>query len=243
MPASKKTTPKTTKTATKKVVKEPSTKAVLSVPTYDVKGAKHGTTPLPKGIFGADINKPLMAQAVRIYLANQRQGNAHTQGRSDVKLTKAKVYRQKGTGRARHGAKSAPIFVGGGLAHGPKTKDYSLKFPKKMKKNAIISALSLKAKEGEIKVLTGFTKIDGKTKSMNNALMKINEDKKGKTKSLIIASSKPKDLENLYRASKNIKNLEVLSANLINTYEILKYKNLLIMKESINVIEEMRGKN
>jgi len=238
------------KSATKKVVKKPtvgveatkiSTKSTLSVPTFDAKGAKKGTTLLPKEVFGAEVNEDLMAQAVRVYLANQRQGNAKTQGRSDVTLTRSKWYRQKGTGRARHHSKSAPIFVGGGVAHGPKNRDFSLKFPKKMKNNSVISALSQKARDGEIKVITGFSKIDGKTKNMDTAIKKITDDKKGTSKSLLITASKPKELENVYRAGSNIKNLEIQNANLLNTYEILKYKNLLLMKESLDVLAEMRG--
>ena len=82
---------------------------------------------LPKEIFDAKINNPLMAQAVRVYLANQRRGTLKTKSRGEVAISTRKIYRQKGTGRARHGAASAPIFVGGGIAFGPKPRDFSLK--------------------------------------------------------------------------------------------------------------------
>ena len=218
-----------------------SVRGSLSAHVYDTKGTRHGSFALPKEIFGAKINGDLMAQAVRVYLANQRQGNANTKGRSDVSKTSAKWYRQKGTGRARHGAKSAPIFVGGGVAHGPKARDFSLELPKKMKKSAILSALSMKALAGEIKVLSGFAKIEAKTKVMDQAIKKINDDKKGKSTSLLVIPAKPKDAENVYRAGRNIENLKISSANLLNTYEILKYKNLLFMKESIDALTELRG--
>lgn len=212
------------------------TKSSLNAPMYDVKGAKSGTYPLPKEVFGAKINDALMAQAVRVYLANQRQGNAHTKSRGEIDLTTAKWFRQKGTGRARHGAKSAPIFVGGGVAHGPRKHSFSLSLPKKMRRAAIISALSQKASEGDICVVSGFSKIEPKTKVMNQTLIKITEDKNNKNKILFVTAGASKDLPNVFRAGKNIKNLDLMSANLINTYEILRHKNLLIMKESVDML-------
>lgn len=213
----------------------------LNVPMYDVRGAKNGTFLLPKEIFGEKINHALMAQYVRVYLANQRQGNAHTKSRGEIDLTTAKWYRQKGTGRARHGAQSAPIFVGGGVAHGPKIKDYSLSMPQKMRKAALLSALSLKAKDGEIKVLSGLSKITPKTKDMDKIIKKITESKKNKTKVLLVTSAAPKDLENVYRAGRNLKNMEILNAKLLNTYAVLKYKNLIFMKESIDILAPSNG--
>jgi len=216
---------------------EPNKKSTgLSVPMFDNKGAKNGTFELPKEIFGGKVNSALMAQAVRVYLANQRQGNAHAKTRGEIDLTKAKWFRQKGTGRARHGAQSAPIFVGGGVAHGPRKHDFSLSMPQKMRKAALISALSQKAKDGEITVVSGFSNIDPKTKVMNQALIKITDDKNGKSKVLLITSGAPKDLTNVYKAGRNIKNVNIMSANLLNTYEVLKHKNLLIMKESVEIL-------
>ncbi|MBI2621881.1 MAG: 50S ribosomal protein L4 [Candidatus Levybacteria bacterium] len=203
---------------------------------YDAKGAKHGTFALPREVFGAKINQPLMAQAVRVYLSNQRVGSANTKTRGEVSLTTAKWYRQKGTGRARHGAKSAPIFVGGGVAHGPRARDYSLALPKKMKKAALRSALSLKASAGEIKVLSGLTKIEPKTKNIAKIFAKVTDDKNQKKRILLITSEAQKDLENVYRAGRNIKNVEITAARLLNTYEVLKHKNLLFMKEAVEVL-------
>ncbi len=218
------------------VRKAPVRPNALSAPMYDAKGAKHGTLSLPKEVFGAKINNALMAQAVRVYLANQRQGNAHTKSRGEINLTTAKWYRQKGTGRARHGAKSAPIFVGGGVAHGPRKRDFSLSLPQKMRKAALYSALSLKASAGEIKVLSGLSKIEPKTKIMAEVIEKITDDKKAKSKVLLITSAFPKEPENVYRAGRNIGNMEILNAKLLNTYEVLKYKNLIFMKESIEFL-------
>jgi len=219
-----------------KTVRSSAARGSLSAPLYDAKGAKHGTFALPKEIFGAKINQPLMAQAVRVYLANQRQGNANTKTRGEVTLTTAKWYRQKGTGRARHGAKSAPIFVGGGVAHGPRMRDYSLTLPQKMRKAALASALSLKASSGEIKVLSGLGKTPPKTKIMAQLFSKMTDDKKQKERTLLIASETPKNLENVYRAGRNIKNVEITAVKLLNTYEVLKHKNLLFMKEAVEVL-------
>lgn len=224
------------KTAVQTSAKTAAVRGSLSAPMYDAKGAKHGTFALPKEIFGAKINDVLMAQAVRVYLANQRQGNASTKSRGEVTLTTAKWYRQKGTGKARHGAQSAPIFVGGGVAHGPKLKDYSLNLPQKMRKAALLSALSLRAKDGDIKILSGLSKIEPKTKSMFALVKKITDDKKGFAKVLLITNASPKDLDNVYRAGRNIENMEILNARLLNTYQVLKNKNLLFMKESVEVL-------
>jgi len=225
---------KETQTKIVKEVKDSTSMAGLSAPMYDVKGAKNGIFALPKEVFGAKVNDVLMAQAVRVYLANQRQGNAHTKTRGEIDLTKAKWFRQKGTGRARHGAKSAPIFVGGGVAHGPKKHDFSLTLPKKMRRAALISALSQKASDGEIIVVSGLSKIEPKTKIMNQTITKITEGSKKKT--LLIAAGNSKDLPNVFRSGKNIENLSLISASLINTYEILKHKNLILMKESIEML-------
>lgn len=236
MPTSKPKAAKTVKKETKIVKKPTTTRGSISAPMYDAKGSKTGTFSLPKEVFGAKINNELMAQAVRVYLANQRQGNANAKSRGEINLTTGKWYRQKGTGRARHGAKSAPIFVGGGVAHGPRAKDYSLKLSKNMKKAAIKSALSKKASEGEIIVISGLSKIEPKTKVMNTALSKITKDTKGKSTILVVTAGSTKELPNVFRAGTNIKNVDLMSAKLLNTYEVLRHKNLLFMKESFEMI-------
>lgn len=234
---------KAQKTVVKKEVKkvtEAKTEAKvtvsLSAPVFSLAGEKSGTVTLPKEVFGAKINKALMAQAVRVYLANQRLGTVSTKTRGEVDGSSRKIYKQKGTGRARHGTLRAPIFVKGGVAHGPKPRDYSLKLPQKMKRVALISALSFKQKEGEIKVLSGLEKIGPKTKIMSTLLNKVSGEGQ-KRRTLLITSANPKDLVNVYKASRNIKNVEVLNADFLNVYEVLKHKNLLLMKEAIAVLE------
>ena len=115
------------------IVEKVSEKATVSVNVVGIDGKISGKIALPGEIFGEKVNKALLAQAVRVYLANQRQGNASTKTRGEVEGSTRKIYRQKGTGRARHGSVRAPIFVKGGIVFGPKPRDFSLDMPKKKK--------------------------------------------------------------------------------------------------------------
>src|SRR3989344_5158891 len=137
----------------------------LTVPVYEISGKEKGSLSLPKEAFSVDVNKALLAQAVRVYQSNQRQGTASTKTRGEVVGSTRKIYRQKGTGRARHGDIKAPIFVGGGIVGGPKPKDFSLKINKKQKTKAFFSALTLKLKENNIMgIVDEALKIKPKTK-------------------------------------------------------------------------------
>lgn len=218
-------------------------KGILTAEVFDIDGKVVGHVELSKEIFGAKVNSKLMAQAVRVFLANQRQGTASTKTRGEIKLSTRKIYRQKGTGRARHGAKSAPIFVGGGVAHGPRPKDFSLKIPQKMKRSALFSALTFKLKEGELKIIEGLEKIKPKTREIAKILenLKLGSTNKGdsRTKLLLIMPAKT---ENIYRAARNIANVNLIPANLLNTYSVLAAKNLLIMKESLPIVEKTFSK-
>lgn len=180
---------------------------------------------LPKEIFGAPINKQLLSQAIRVYQANQKQFTASTKTRGEINLTTAKVYRQKHTGRARHGARSAPIFVGGGIAFGPRPRKVTLGLSQKMKKSALISSLSSKLADKEIIGVSGLEKASGKTKEIVRMMEKISQGN-----SLIVTGDK---LDNVIRGARNIPNVEVLPVNLINAYEILKHQTILITKEAV----------
>lgn len=206
----------------------------LTIDVYDLKGKVVDQITLPKEVFGAAINNQLMAQAVRVYLANQRKGTASTKTRGEVNKTTAKWYRQKGTGRARHGAKSAPIFVGGGVVFGPKPRDYSLKLPKKMKRASLVSALSGKLKAGEIKVIKGLEKISPKTKMAASVLENLGFNTKQKSVLLVL----PEKLENIKRALRNIKGVDIALANQLNTYEVLRSKNLLFTKQAVELMSQ-----
>src|SRR3989338_2495108 len=223
--------PKTVRSTTIK-----SGSARLRADVYNTQGKVVSKIGLPKEVFGAKVNNSLMAQAVRVYLANQRMGTASTKNRGEITGSTKKIWRQKGTGRARHGSKKAPIFVGGGVAFGPRTRDYSLKMPKKMKKAALFSALSYKQNNGEIKVVTGLEKISPKTKFMAQVVKKLGFDSKKINVLLITPDKAKKGFENVYRAGRNIEGLKILGANALNTYEVLDNQLALFMKDSVGAV-------
>lgn len=152
------------------------------------------------------MNK-LIAQAVRVFLANQRQGNQSALTRAQVSRTRKKLYKQKGTGGARHGDRKAPIFVGGGISFAPKPRDYSLKMPKQMKTKALEEALKLKKPE---KIT--LEKVDGKTKTLAS-LLKVEKN------TLLITKEYNKKV---WMAGRNIENLTILPKNQLNVYEVVK---------------------
>ncbi|MCK4315388.1 MAG: 50S ribosomal protein L4, partial [Anaerolineae bacterium] len=125
----------------------------MDIPMYNARGEKIGEVELRPDIFEVPVNVPLMHQALVRQLANAHLGTHKTKSRGEVNRTKAKWYRQKGTGRARHGSRNANLFVGGGVAHGPRPRKYTKKMPRKMRRAALCSALSVKATEDQIVVL------------------------------------------------------------------------------------------
>ncbi|HVZ12570.1 MAG TPA: 50S ribosomal protein L4 [Patescibacteria group bacterium] len=207
----------------------------LSLPVFSIDGAKSGTISLPAEIFGAKINEDLMTQAIRVYLVNQRQGTASTKTRGEVIGSTRKIYRQKGTGRARHGAIKAPIFVGGGIAHGPKPRNFELKLSKQMKKKAIFSALSQKLAAGRI-IAIDVTGASGKTSEMNKLLKTLEVvTKKNKTNKFLFVA----DAKSVVRSVRNIDGASVLPTHSINTYEVLNSSYLVITKDSIPTLEKV----
>lgn len=209
-------------------------KSGISVSVFDISGKETGKIELPKEVFGQKENPSLIAQAVRVYLANQRKGTASTKTRSEVAGTTKKMYRQKGTGRARHGAAKAPIFVGGGIAFGPKPRDFSLSLPKKMKKKALASALSAKLTEGNVMVVDWENAI-GKTKQIAQAL----KNMKLLGKSMIVIGS---ENENVKKASANISSMTVVNSSNVTTYDVVKNRNVLFVKNTIDVITKTFSK-
>ena len=225
---------KTATTATQK--KKRTQKLIANV--YSVQGKVVSKINLPKEVFGAKVNDSLMAQAVRVYLANQRMGTASTKSRGEITGSTKKIWRQKGTGRARHGSRKAPIFVGGGVAFGPRPRDYSLKMPKKMKKAALFSALSYKQDSGGIKVVTGLEKILPKTKFMAQVVKKLGFNSK-KINILLVTPDKEKNgFENVYRAGRNLEGLKILNVNTLNTYEVLDNQSIFFMKDAVGAVEK-----
>ena len=209
-------------------------KSTLKIAMLDTEGKSAGLISLSEKVFGGKINKSLMAQAVRVYLANQRLGTAESKTRGQVEGSTRKIYRQKGTGRARHGGVRAPIFVKGGVAHGPHARDYSLSMPSKMKQAALISALSTQAKEGNIVVVAGLEKAGNKTKGIALSLGKILSGKPNKT--LIVM---PEVVESVYKSARNIEGVAVTQATQLNTYAVLGAKKVVFMKDAVEKVEKM----
>jgi large subunit ribosomal protein L4 len=210
----------------------------VKVDVVDTKGKVVEALSLPSEIFGVKENPTLVAQAVRVYLANQRQGTLSTKSRGDINATTKKVWRQKGTGRARHGAKSAPIFVGGGVAFGPKPRDFSLKFPQKMKQKALFSVLTSKVKENSLKVVSGMGETS-KTKEAFKVLQNLSLTP-SKNRVLFVTDGKS---PSVYKAIRNIEGVEVVSSSLLNTYVALKGSTILFTKEAIDAFVAQQKKN
>jgi large subunit ribosomal protein L4 len=202
----------------------------LSIEVFDVKGGKTTMT-LPSEVFGVKINKTLLAQAVRVYLANQRAGSARAKTRGDVLSSTRKIYQQKGTGRARHGAVSAPIFVHGGVAHGPKLHDFNLSMPKKMRRQALFSALTTKKNDGSIAVIKGLETLEAKTKAIAAVLGKMGMEK-GRNIMVVMPEVKEK-AGNVAKAARNIAGVQLRSVTQLTAYEVLKTKTVLFMQDAI----------
>lgn len=222
-------------------VRAESRTSLFSVPVYTLAGRTSGTLSLPKEIFGKKINKRLLAQALRVYMTNQKYLLGSTKTRGEVRGSTAKIYRQKGTGRARHGAITAPIFVGGGITFGPSPRKVRLNFPKKMRKAALLAALSAKMTDNNIFGLSGLEKATGKTKEISELMLVMSRqssDKKAKKVSALIVTGEKYD--NVIRGVRNIKGVDVLPANLINAYEVLRHEMLILTKDAVAKLGEAK---
>tara|TARA_Y100000991_G_scaffold83244_1_gene62907 strand:+ start:419 stop:1036 length:618 start_codon:yes stop_codon:yes gene_type:complete len=185
---------------------------------------------LNKEIFGIVPREDIVARVIRWQLAKRRLGNHVVQTRSQVKMTTAKMYKQKGTGKARHGSGSVSQFRGGGMAHGPVVHSHSHSLNKKVRKLGLKSALSNKFKLGKLIILEK-SKSDGKTSSLKKSL-----DKMGINNALIISGNDVD--EKFIKAAKNIRNLDILSHYGLNVYDIIKKDNLIIIDDALKLIEE-----
>ncbi|MCX6782436.1 MAG: 50S ribosomal protein L4 [Candidatus Levybacteria bacterium] len=225
--------------ADKKVIKKLIEKVenAILIDVYDVKGKIVRNIELSQSVFGEKINNSLLAQAVRVYRANQRHGTASTKNRGEVRGSTRKIYQQKGTGRARHGAIRAPIFVKGGIAHGPRPHDFSLVLPQKMRKAAMRSALSAKINDNMIRMVEGISNINVKTKEAVAMLSALSLSD-GKNILIVLAASS----ENISRALRNIKNVSYVTVGKMNTYDVIRNKHIICMVESIPDIDKAFAK-
>jgi large subunit ribosomal protein L4 len=193
-------------------------------------GAVKGQVELPAALFDQKGKKGLVWEAVKCYLANQRQGNACTKTRAEVSGTGKKPHRQKHTGHARQGSKRSPQFVGGGIAWGPRPRDYSYELPKKLRRQALVLALSARKGEDAVMVVEDFELPEPKTREMVKMLKGLNLD--GKV--LLLTGG---DSDNLRRASRNLPGLTVTTAQRVNTYDVVSHERIVLTESALKQLE------
>ncbi len=201
----------------------------LAITTLDGKSA--GKAKLDDAIFGIeDIRGDILQRTVRWQLAKRQAGTHKTQSRSEVSVTTKKFVRQKGSGGARHGSRNAPIFVGGGVAHGPRVRSHAHDLPKKVRKMALAHALSSKVKDGSLLVLDAATADSPRTKDLAGKLKGLELDN-----ALIIGGVELD--ENFSRAARNIPNIDVLPVAGLNVYDVLRRHKLVVTRDALDGIE------
>jgi len=202
---------------------------MAKISLYNIEGKEIDKIELPKEVFDVSVNKKLIAQAVRVYLANKRQGTASTKTRGEVAGSTRKIYRQKGTGRARHGSIRAPIFRKGGIVFGPKPREYRLELPKKMKMNALRSVLTQKLQDKSIFVVDGLDKIKQKTKEIvkvfNNLKFQPEQEK-----IILVTNGVSK---NIIYSARNLQKTKLTDIKQINVYDLLNSNKILFTKDAI----------
>ena len=202
----------------------------MELKVYNMKKEEVGKLELNDMVFGADYNQPLIHQVIVALHNNARQGTKSTLTRSEINASKKKIYRQKGTGNARHDEKSAPQFTGGGVVFAPKPRDFSQKINKKMRDIAFASALSEKIRQNEVVVLD---KVDfeNKTKTANNFLKTFGLDKR----TVIVTAGKD---ENVVRATNNLEKVSCVDADLLNVAEIVENTYVVFTTDAMKKLEE-----
>ena len=201
----------------------------LTVTTLEGKDA--GKVSLSDAIFGLDPREDILARVVRWQLAKKQQGTHKSLGRAEISRTGAKMFRQKGTGRARHSSARAPQFRGGGKAHGPVVRSHEYDLPKKVRALGLRHALSAKLRSEDLIVVDELAANESKTKALSGSLTKL-----GLSKALFIGGAALD--QNFTRAAKNIPNIDVLPIQGINVYDILRCGKLVLSKAAIEALEE-----
>lgn len=212
------------------------------MPKVDVKntsGKSVGSFDLDDAVFGAEIHEHLLWETVKWQLAKRRAGNASTKRLGEVRGSSKKVWKQKGTGQARQGSRQAPHWVGGASVFGPKPRDYSYNMPRKAKKLALRSALSLRASENKIVVVDNFS-TDGKTKSVATALAALGVAQVGGAASkVLIVDAKTND--KLVRGAKNLASSQWIAPEGVNVYDILRHGTLVLTQAAVEqLVQNLR---
>jgi large subunit ribosomal protein L4 len=196
---------------------------------YDITKKKVSEIELNSAVFDVEVNTDIIHEVVRMQMASKRSGNASTKGRSEVSGGGKKPWRQKGTGRARAGTTRSPIWRGGGIVFGPRPRDYSFSVPKKVRKSALKSALSLKLKEEKIVILKDFPMDRIKTRVFKGML-----DVFGLTSALFVLDKPDTVLE---KSSRNIRNIKMMRTEGLNVYDLLRYEHVVMLEPSVKMIE------
>jgi large subunit ribosomal protein L4 len=196
---------------------------------YNIEKKKVAQVDLSDAVFGAEVNEAVIYDVVKMQLASKRSGTASTKTRSDISGGGKKPFRQKGTGRARSGTSRSPIWRSGGTVFGPHPRDYSYSMPKKMRKKALISALSMKFKDNKMLILKDFPMEKISTKTFKNVF-----DLFELKKALFVLDD---NNEVLLKSSRNLKNVKMIRSEGINVYDILNHEHLILLEPSVKKIE------
>lgn len=202
---------------------------MATIDVFDIKKQKVGELELNDSIFNGDVKEYLIHEAVKIQLANRRQGTASVKNRSAVSGGGKKPYRQKGTGQARQGTVRAPHYPGGGVAFGPQPKTYDLSMNKKARKGALRSALSLLFKENRLTVMNNLDLSEISTKSFAGVLSDFSIDK-----TLVVIDGANRNLE---LSARNIKDVKVLKPEGLNVFDMMKYKSIIFTQDAVGKVE------
>lgn len=209
----------------------------MEVDVFNLEGEKVRSVELPAQIFEAPINVDLMHQAYVRQIANARIGSHNTKGRGEVSGGGRKPWRQKGTGRARQGSTRAPHWVGGGKVHTPKPRDYTLAMPRKMRRAALRSALSVKAAKNSIMVLDELRILEPKTRIIAQTINKL----VGDDTVLILIPERNPEIDNFMRSTNNLPHAKMLNARYLNVRDLLGYEKVLLPLASLEVISSYLG--
>lgn len=200
---------------------------------FDVNGNESGEVELSDSVFGIEPNVPVMHQAFVRQMANARMGTHETKTRGEVRGGGRKPWRQKGTGRARQGSIRSPQWRGGGVVWGPHPRKYTQDMPKKMRRLAIRSVLSVKKQDDQLVVVDGLSDVPPKTREMRQVLAALPN---GAARSTLIVVS---DTKSVRRGAGNLENVKVLSAQYVNIRDVLKYERLLVSRDAVDVIHQL----
>ena len=208
---------------------------MATVDVFNMKREKVGSVELSDEVFGAEVREHLFYEVVKAQLASRRQGTAAAKNRSAVSGSTKKVYKQKGTGRARHGSIRAPIYVGGGQAHPPRPRDWSYRPPRQVRLGALTSALSKFVKEGKFLVLDRIELPEVKTKGLLQALGTLGVTSKEAKKALIVDIATN---ETLKLSVRNCSDHQFLPPDGVNVYDLLRHDSLVVSKDAAKALEQ-----